>query len=122
MFDMYVSKLKNDTTFYVRIATLSKSGLNVSVGDTLSLDVEGIRTDFLCAGLTNAGRVDTVLMAGTPYKLSGAWYKIDRSIIKAAAKAKTISGIIHSSHSNWPWLIHEWNMGPLKEFQEKYVP
>jgi hypothetical protein len=129
MFDMYVSKLSNDTTFFIRIVSLSISGLAVRVGDTLSFDVEGSRTNFLCAGLVNSGRVDTVMMgaqlyniAGQPYKLSGAWYKLDRSIIKAAAKANTIAGTIHSAHEDWPWLIHEWNMGQLRAFQEAYVP
>jgi len=118
--DMYVPVASNDTTFYIKALTLSSKQWTISCGDTLSLTIEGRKTDLLCSQPLNAGQDESITMQHTPYYFSGGWYQVNRSILHAMANASVVDIGIHTAEGLITGRLTESKLAAIREFRGKY--
>lgn len=121
--DMSVSNITNDTSFYFVASTLLEKPIPFGSGTTLELEIDG--NQIILFGDCGPETRDTVKM-GTKYTtsyyiLDGGSYRIDRTIMKALANAKSVNFKVDGVENDYSGMLTANSLGKIQTYYNKYV-
>jgi len=114
----------DDTLFALFAAPLTLGGLNVAVGDSLALVIDGDTVALPCTRVLQTKRgieMGNPVTGRGQYYLETLRYEVDRDLLQRLAFASTVTFTIHGRDKNLPGTMTGDNIKRFRAFYDKYV-